>query len=716
MGAIASAGKRRVVERVHVVAGSEESEFDLDEEERRYDVLVVHGGMTCACSVKELQEQNKQVVTYVVENLFPYAPVSIKIQRLDSVAMADAPPAKEKRKMHTYLWITLDELVLKQQNVPLDTTVSYPLVVQWKESPGSIVDRFEVQYKHWKDLTSHKPWLVLVNALMPSNMTLDNLDCHTAFVFRAKCHNPAVLRRSFSWSYHVNKPTPPFAAIISNTFIHVGWSAAPDNGAPIMSYHLEMKAVVDENATFVQVYAGRDCGRFGECFHRDFDGSSAGYVVPGLAPKFVYIFRLKAVNAVGDTVWVESKPVRTKEFARPEVQELPSDGSTDRYEKQVSSNMSRFAQFTCQRTYDIPPEVLALRQKGGADAADESPEMIFRKKRFHFHRELRASVPSSTVPFDVSLARSTMFMDTVARFHRASKKELQLKPRVTFEGEGGIDSGDKGLLEIHPDADSADHLKLFRFLGKFLGKAIFDRQVVQLPLAPVLYKHLVGLSITTEDLVAMDPQFYKSLKWIEDNDVTDVLYETFSVTRANNVIVDLKENGRNVEVTEANKKEYVALMMQWRTEFAVRPQLDALLNGLHMLLPASLLHAFEWRELDLLLNGNPLIDVDMMRSNVQFQGGYDANAQVILWLWQALRTWDNPKRQQFLKFATGSPSIPLDGFDPPLTITKSDLEPTALPRSHTCFNQLVLPEYESLGILADKITFAMQNTESFELS
>ncbi|ETW01279.1 hypothetical protein, variant [Aphanomyces invadans] len=652
MGAIASAGKRRVVERVHVVAGSEESEFDLDEEERR---------------VKELQEQNKQVVTYVVENLFPYAPVSIKIQRLDSVAMADAPPAKEKRKMHTYLWITLDELVLKQQNVPLDTTVSYPLVVavdstgnahvtdrnggqrrlkssdlvalatakvppqppdpvsflaatgcslkvQWKESPGSIVDRFEVQYKHWKDLTSHKPWLVLVNSLMPSNTTLDNLDCHTAFVFRAKCHNPAgwsdfsaVSGPFTTLAGAPDKPTPPFAAIISNTFIHVGWSAAPDNGAPIMSYHLEMKAVVDENATFVQVYAGRDCG----------------YVVPGLAPKFVYIFRLKAVNAVGDTVWVESKPVRTKEFARPEVQELPSDGSTDRWVECWDGKQEKvffFNKFTCQRTYDIPPEVLALRQKGGADAADESPEMIFRKKRFHFHRELRASVPSSTVPFEVSLARSTMFMDTVARFHRASKKELQLKPRVTFEGEGGIDSGgltkdwylqvsqqaahpsrglfrplDKGLLEIHPDADSADHLKLFRFLGKFLGKAIFDRQVVQLPLAPVLYKHLVGLSITTEDLVAMDPQFYKSLKWIEDNDVTDVLYETFSVTRANNVIVDLKENGRNVEVTEANKKEYVALMMQWRTEFAVRPQLDALLNGLHMLLPASLLHAFEWR-------------------------------------------------------------------------------------------------------------------------
>ncbi|CAK4173391.1 unnamed protein product [Aphanomyces euteiches] len=350
-----------------------------------------------------------------------------------------------------------------------------------------------------------------------------------------------------------------------------------------------------------------------------------------------------------------------------------------------------------------------------------------------------------------------MFEETVARFQRASKKDLQLKPRITFDDEGGIDSGgltkdwylqvsrlaadksrglfrplDNSLLEINPEADTPDHLKLFRFFGKFLAKAIFDRHVVHLPLAPVLYKHFVGLAITTEDLIAMDPQFHKSLKWIEDNDVTDVLYETFSITRSNNTIgecknqvrhgsdgtcaVDLKENGRNIDVTEANKHEYVKLMLQWRTEFAVRPQLDALFNGMHVLLPNHALHCFEWSEVELLLNGNPNIDVDLLRANVNFQGGYDANAQVVLWLWQALRTWDNAKRQLFLKFTTGSPAIPLDGFEPPFTITKSDLEPTALPRSHTCFNQLVLPEYLSYAVLQEKITFAIQNTEGFELS
>ncbi|KAF0718983.1 hypothetical protein AaE_010529 [Aphanomyces astaci] len=516
MGARVSASAKRIaVARLHV-AGSDESEFDLDEEEKR---------------IKDLQDKNKQVVTYVVENLFPYAPVSIKIQRLDTLAVDStteiASPAKEKQhRMHSYLWITLDDLILKQQNVPLDATISYPLVVaidnagnayvtdrnngqrklkssdllalatakvpplppdpvslvgatgcsltvRWKESNGSIVDRFEVQYKPWNDLpTLHKPWQVLLTSLMPSHSTLSDLSCHSAFAFRAKCHNPAVrtysgaCMRSASlasppllpimcficdtvesqgWSEYsavtgpfstlagvAAAPTPPFAAVVSDTFISVGWSAVADNGSPVQAYHLEMKPLVDATSPYTAVYSGRDCG----------------YLVPGLTPKSIYMFRLKAVNGVGETSWVESKPVRTKEFARPEVQPLPTDGGSDRWIECWDGKQERvfyFNKFTCQRTDEVPPEVLAARQGGAADAED-SREMAFRKKRFHFHRELRLCVPPQTAPFEVTLARPTMFADTVARFHRASKKELQHKPRVTFEGEGGIDSG--GLTKV----------------------------------------------------------------------------------------------------------------------------------------------------------------------------------------------------------------------------------------------------------------------------
>ncbi|KAF1783560.1 HECT domain [Phytophthora cactorum] len=104
----------------------------------------------------------------------------------------------------------------------------------------------------------------------------------------------------------------------------------------------------------------------------------------------------------------------------------------------------------------------------------------------------------------------------------------------------------------------------------------------------------------------------------------------------------------------------------------------------------------------MLVNGKPTIDVEELRSCTVFQGGYDEHTQVVLWLWQALREFTIELRGQFLKFMTGTNKIPLDGFEPPLNLTKSDLDPQALPRTHTCFNQLVLPEYTSYETLVEK--------------
>jgi len=44
------------------------------------------------------------------------------------------------------------------------------------------------------------------------------------------------------------------------------------------------------------------------------------------------------------------------------------------------------------------------------------------------------------------------------------------------------------------------------------------------------------------------------------------------------------------------------------------------------------------------------------------------------------------------------------------------MDADALPRSHTCFNQLVLPPYTSYKALRDRLLFAIHNTEGFELA
>ncbi len=35
------------------------------------------------------------------------------------------------------------------------------------------------------------------------------------------------------------------------------------------------------------------------------------------------------------------------------------------------------------------------------------------------------------------------------------------------------------------------------------------------------YKHILGQSITMDDMEDYDPEYYKNIKWIQENDITD---------------------------------------------------------------------------------------------------------------------------------------------------------------------------------------------------
>jgi E3 ubiquitin-protein ligase NEDD4-like len=74
-------------------------------------------------------------------------------------------------------------------------------------------------------------------------------------------------------------------------------------------------------------------------------------------------------------------------------------------------------QYTCQRVEEEPAELIEARKAASQDTpmSVESPEMMFRKKRFHFHRELRMNVPTQTTAFELTLTRANLWEDTIAK-------------------------------------------------------------------------------------------------------------------------------------------------------------------------------------------------------------------------------------------------------------------------------------------------------------
>lgn len=77
---------------------------------------------------------------------------------------------------------------------------------------------------------------------------------------------------------------------------------------------------------------------------------------------------------------------------------------------------------------------------------------------------------------------------------------------------------------------------------------------------------------------------------------------------------ELIPGGRNTKVTEENKHQYVNLVAEHRLTTAIRPQINAFMEGFNELIPRDLISIFNDKELELLISGLPDIDCKFVNS------------------------------------------------------------------------------------------------------
>lgn len=172
------------------------------------------------------------------------------------------------------------------------------------------------------------------------------------------------------------------------------------------------------------------------------------------------------------------------------------------------------------------------------------------------------------------------------------------------------------------------HLEYFRFIGRVWGKAAFDGFLLESHLTSAVYKYLLGIPITQGDLQHVDGAYHQSLQWLLDNDIESpaeggtALDMTFSMDEDELgciTTVELKEGGAQIPVTNANKGEYVELASMRRLVTGIQLQLDAMAAGFRDVFPSELLEKFTEDELELVLCGLPVIDVQDWRENTLYR-------------------------------------------------------------------------------------------------
>lgn len=357
----------------------------------------------------------------------------------------------------------------------------------------------------------------------------------------------------------------------------------------------------------------------------------------------------------------------------------------------------------------------------------------------------------------ISVRRHYLYEDASDKLSPENVPELRLKMRVQFVNtagleEAGVDGGglfreflsellktsfdpNRGFFRLTKDnmlyPNPTVHLlvddfpKHYYFIGRILGKALYENLLVELPFAEFFLSKIVGRQsdVDVHHLASLDPIMYRNLLYLKSykGDVTDLGldFTVLSDELGERRVDELKPSGANIPVTNHNRIEYIHLMADYKLNKQIRAQCHAFKQGIGNVVPLDWLQMFNNKELQVLISGAQIpVDVNDLKLHTNYTGGYAPEHPTITAFWKVVQEFNDQQKGQLLKFVTSCSRPPLLGFkelDPPFCIQHAG-SVDRLPSSSTCMNLLKLPEFPDEKTLREKLLYAIQAGAGFELS
>lgn len=327
-------------------------------------------------------------------------------------------------------------------------------------------------------------------------------------------------------------------------------------------------------------------------------------------------------------------------------------------------------------------------------------KLIEKDKQSNYGESHHFMIPGSTI--DLVIRRNYIYEDAFEKLSFENEPDIkkhirvQLKNAVGLE-EAGIDGGGVGrefiselmktafdpnrgffkstndrTLYPNPSAELLvdNYLTHYFFIGRIFGKAIYENMLNEIPfshffLAKLLTKNR-GSDIDIHFLASLDPLMYKNLLYLKNypGDVSELGLD-FTVVQSDlgeNKIVELKPNGKEIPVTVQNRIEYIHLMADYILNKQIRQHVSAFKQGLANCIDLDWIRMFNVRELQILISGAPTpIDLEDLKQNTTYSGGYSSNHLTIIAFWKAVESFNEKQKSLLLKFVTSCSRPPLLG-------------------------------------------------------
>ncbi|KAI8922879.1 hypothetical protein BC831DRAFT_404439 [Entophlyctis helioformis] len=274
-------------------------------------------------------------------------------------------------------------------------------------------------------------------------------------------------------------------------------------------------------------------------------------------------------------------------------------------------------------------------------------------------------------------------------------------------------------------ATQDSQLKLVEFLGRIIGKAMYEGVLIDAAFSNFFLSKWLGKRSYLEDLPSLDQELYNGLIFLKnyDGNVERDLALNFSVSENEfgvSKTIELVPNGSNIPVTNENRIRYIYLAANYKLNVKIARQCQAFFRGLSDLISPSWIRIFNEAKLQILLGGNAVpIDIADLRANTTYNGVYDAEHPTIQLFWRVVAGFSEDERRRLVKFITSCSRPPLLGFrelQPQLCLRDSGSDEERLPSASTCVNLLKLPMYKSEDVLRNKLLYAINADAGFELS
>ncbi|XP_056460648.1 probable E3 ubiquitin-protein ligase HERC6 isoform X3 [Gadus chalcogrammus] len=240
-------------------------------------------------------------------------------------------------------------------------------------------------------------------------------------------------------------------------------------------------------------------------------------------------------------------------------------------------------------------------------------------------------------------------------------------------------------------------LEKYFLFGVLCGIALYNHHIIKLPFPLVLFKKLVNVKPSYQDMKEFQPVVAEGLRCIledytsEDFEKLDLSFRVDWEGRE----VELDPTTEGKPVSFSNKKEFFDAYINYAFNQSVEPVFEEFKRGFFKVCIREVVEFFEPKELRSLMVGQEFTDWNVMKQNTVYAGGYTETHPNILTFWEVFEELTEDKKKDFLLFLTGLDRVPIIG------ITEVKMRVAILPNSTElhfpeaipCQSMLLLPNY-----------------------